>query len=42
MIALDLGSEMYKKFKKCFRDLTKQLHLGEEKLCMTKSGIRSF
>lgn len=41
-MAIDLGPELYKNTKKNFKDLTNQLHLGEEKFCMTRSGIRSY
>jgi len=42
MMALDLEPELHKNLKKNFGELVKQLHLGDEKFCMTKSGIRSY
>lgn len=42
LMALDIEPELHKNLKKNFGELVKQLHLGEEKFCMTKSGIRSY
>ncbi|HMM32164.1 MAG TPA: DUF2971 domain-containing protein [Clostridia bacterium] len=42
LMASNIEPELHKNLKKHFLDLVKQLHLEEERFCMTKSGIRSY
>lgn len=42
LLSSHIDPELYKNLKKHFAELLKQLHLSEEKFCITKSGIRSY
>jgi len=42
LMGLSIKPELHNNLKKNFKELVRQLHLRDEKFCMTKSGIRSY